>query len=215
MTFQIPFQLPYAVPKTVDDFYVSTSNEEAFSWVQKEGWPFPILLVCGPEGSGKTHMAHVFSKHVFKAKDLKEEDIPLLPSRVAIEDIDEVRDETIIFHLYNYTKENQKQVLLTTRSVPLFKLADLKTRINSLPVVYIHAPDDSLMMALLCKSFMERQVEVDSEVISYLMTHLERSYRAIHQLVMAVDTYSLSLKRRITIPLIKDALKKMEKETLF
>lgn len=214
MTVQLPFHLPYAVPKTVDDFFVSACNEEAFSWIQKPTWPFAMVLLTGPEGCGKTHMAHIFAKTVLKAKDFKEADILLLPQRAVIEDIDECRDEQVLFHLFNYAKESRKQILLTARAVPPFKLPDLKTRMSTVPVIPIHAPDDMVMMALLCKAFTDRQVDVDSDVITYLMTHLDRSYQAVHQIVAAVDTYALSKKRRITIPLIKEAVAHMQDETL-
>lgn len=214
MTVQLPFHLPYAVAKTVDDFFVSSCNEEAFSWIQKPSWPFAMVLLTGPEGCGKTHMAHIFAKTVLKAKDLKETDIPLLPSRAVIEDIDECRNEPVLFHLFNYAKESQRQILLTARAVPPFKLPDLKTRMSTVPVIPIHAPDDMVMMALLCKAFTDRQVDVDSDVITYLMTHLDRSYQAVHQVVAAVDTYALSKKRRITIPLIKETMARLQNETL-
>lgn len=214
MTVQLPFHLPYAVPKTVDDFFVSSCNEEAFSWIRNTAWPSALVLVTGPEGCGKTHMAHIFAKTVVKAKDLKEADIPLLPLCAAVEDIDECRDERVLFHLFNYAKENRRRILLTARAVPLFKLPDLKTRMSTVPVVSIHAPDDMVMMALLCKAFTDRQIDVDSDVITYLMTHLDRSYHAVHQVVAWVDAYALSKKRRITIPLIKEARAQMQQEML-
>ncbi len=215
MTVQLPLHLPYAIPKSIDDFFVSACNEEAFAWIQNPSWPCAMILMTGPEGAGKTHLAHIFAKTVVKAKDLSEKDIPMLPVRVAVEDIDECADERVLFHLFNYAKENGRRILLTARAVPVFKLPDLKTRISTLPSVSLHAPDDMVMMALLCKAFTDRQVDVDSDVISYLMTHLDRSYQSIHRVVDLVDGYALALKRRITIPLIKEALQKMQSETLF
>ncbi len=214
MICQMPFSLTYTVQKTEDDFLVSSCNKEAFSWIKKNTWSFPMIMIIGDEGSGKTHLAHIFSSTILKAKNLKEIDIPFLPRRASIEDIDEFCQEKTLFHLFNYASENKSQILMTARAVPLFKLPDLKTRVNSIPIIQIHAPDDTLMMALLCKAFTERHVDVDSDVISYLMTHLNRSYKEIHQIVSIIDAYALSLKRRITIPLIKQALIQIQKEKL-
>ena len=43
------------------DFLVSDSNRAAFDWVERwPNWPTPALVLHGPPGSGKTHLAHLW-----------------------------------------------------------------------------------------------------------------------------------------------------------
>lgn len=203
MSQQIPLDFPYQEPATQDEFLRTACNADALEWIQK---PFHILLITGDKGSGKTHLAHLFSTHVISAKDLNEDMLPTLPNKLALDDIDKGVDETVLFHLFNTTKENGQSVLMTAEKMPAWNLSDLKTRMNTVPVAAILPPDDLLMMSLLCKNFTTRQVDVDSDVVNYLMTHMPRSYAAIHAITEAADKLSLSQKRRITINLIKDVL---------
>lgn len=62
---QIPLELTSSPAQGRDDFFISASNELALHWV--EGWPqkwqpFPALIIHGPKGSGKTHLAEVWCK---------------------------------------------------------------------------------------------------------------------------------------------------------
>ena len=44
-----------------DDFLVAPNNAEAVGWIdQWPDWPGPALVVFGPGGCGRTHLAHVF-----------------------------------------------------------------------------------------------------------------------------------------------------------
>lgn len=212
---QIPLPLSYRTAYDREDFLVAPCNEEAVTWIDAyPGWAHSFLLLIGEEGSGKTHLATVFSKNIYLAKDLTLNNIPVLPEKFVVEDIDENADEDILFHLFNYVLQNGRTALLTAKALPLFKKADLKTRISTVPIVKIHAPDDMLMMSLLYKGFKERQVEIEGDVLEYLLKHLDRSFKAIQDLIEKADRLSLSQKKALTIPLIKQALSEMNAEKL-
>lgn len=198
-----------------EDFFVSPCNSEAFFWVENpKKWPMKMLFIYGEKGCGKTHLAHLFSSHILKARCLTEEDIPAFPTEFVLEDIDEIQDETVLFHAFNFARENGISLLMTGQRMPFFKLPDLQTRMHSITSVAIHAPDDTLILSILCKLFNERQVQVEPDVMSYLLKHLERTYDALRQVVEKVDVLSLQKKHRITIPLLKEALDEIQKAKL-
>ncbi len=212
---QIPLPLSYRKAYDREDFLVAPCNQDAIVWLDAyPNWPHHMLLLLGAPACGKTHLASVFTQNMYRAKDLSFEDIPYLPEKCAVEDIDEVGvDETTLFHLYNYTAEKGKKVLLTARAMPVWKLPDLKTRMSTIPSVKIGKPDDMVIMSLILKGLAERQLDIESDVIDYVLKHIERSFYAIDQFITAVQHLSLAQKRRVTIPLAKEALSLMP--TLF
>ena len=213
---QIPLPLSYRTAFDREDFWVAPCNQAVLTWLDAyPNWPHHMLLLLGPASSGKTHLASVFTKHIYRAKDLGVEDVLFLPDACAVEDIDEVGvDETTLFHLYNYTAEKNRKVLLTARSMPFWKLTDLKTRMSTIPPVKIGLPDDVLIMSIILKGLSERQLDIESDVIDYVLKHIERSFSAIGQFVQTAQMLSLAQKRRITIPLAKEALSLMQDEKL-
>ncbi|HRK96196.1 MAG TPA: AAA family ATPase, partial [Rhodospirillales bacterium] len=45
------------------DFLVAQSNADAVGWLRRwPNWPTPTLIIHGPEGCGKTHLAHAFAE---------------------------------------------------------------------------------------------------------------------------------------------------------
>jgi len=58
---QIPLVLPHAEAMGVDDFQVTDSNHEAVAWIERwPEWPSRGLIICGPTGSGKTHLLNLW-----------------------------------------------------------------------------------------------------------------------------------------------------------
>lgn len=213
--YQLSLPLPVRHAYDREDFFVSEANKEAVAWIDAVNrWPEPFLLICGEEGCGKTHLAHIFSSNVFQAKDISLYDIPFLPKRFSLEDIDDNVDETILFHLFNYAKENQMTILFTAHALPFFQTPELKSRFATVPMVSIHSPDDLLMMSLLCKAFTERQITVESDVISYLLIRLERSFSAIRDFIDMANTMTLEQKRPLTIPMVRQVLDALKKQRL-
>ena len=63
MTDQLIFKFPSNKAYIKDDFYVSSSNKEAYDFIVS--WPKWIRRtanIFGPPGSGKTHLSSIFKK---------------------------------------------------------------------------------------------------------------------------------------------------------
>ena len=87
-----------------------------------------------------------------------------------------------------------------------FRLPDLQSRLNMLPAIGISEPDDELLSALIIKLFMDRQITVSLDVVNYILVNMQRSFTYVHRLVKEIDDISLSYKRAVSIPIVKEAM---------
>lgn len=195
-----------------EDFLVGPSNEHAFELIDLwPAWPDRIVVLTGPEGSGKSHLAHVWAiaagAKILPAVRLSDRSPTELAALgpLVLEDCDNgTLDETRLFHLTNLVRETGGNLLLTARNRPDswgVATADLLSRLRLAPVVEIAAPDDALLRALLVKQFIDRQLVVDLSVIEFLLPRIERSFAGVQRIVAALDRETLALGRRITRPI--------------
>lgn len=206
---QLPLDLKLEPHYDAASFLVSPSNEAAFETVTLwPNWPDPLLLLVGPEGCGKTHLAHVWAGLSGAAllaggelKDRAPDQLALLPALV-IENLDATPlDEARLFHLVNMAREKGMGLLFTARRRPdlwSLRTPDLLSRLRLAPVAEIAAPDDALLRALLVKLFIDRGLMVDTSVIDYLVLRIERSFAGASRIVEALDREALALGRRLT-----------------
>ena len=85
-------------------------------------------------------------------------------------------------------------------------MPDLISRLNTLPMVPIAAPDDGLIRKVMAKLFQDCQVEVSESVLVYLGRHMERSFAQAQHLVTALNALSLREKKPITVELCRRVL---------
>ncbi len=132
---------------------------------------------------------------------------------VYLEDVDNGIDEQALLHLYNLISERAGHLLLTARRPPVLwklRLADLRSRLLAAPAVSVAAPDEALISGLLVKLFAYRQLRVGADLIAYLVPRMERSFDAARRLVDALDKTALASQRRITVPLARSVLGRLE-----
>jgi chromosomal replication initiation ATPase DnaA len=215
---QLALALPHTERLTRDDFLEGPSNATALALIDSwPDWPNRIMLLVGPEGCGKSHLAAIWAEHagarVVSAHLLTEAAVPeaLTTGALVIEDIVAGRfDERALFHLMNMAREDGAYVLMTARAAPAgsaIALRDLDSRLRAVPVVAVAAPDDRLFRALIVKFCADRQMSVDQSVVSYLATRIERSVVAARQAVAQLDAESLRLRRPVTRALAADVLR--------
>jgi len=223
MAEQLTFDLPVRAALGRGDFFVSSANALAVTRLDDtEKWPNAKLALTGPEGAGKSHLAHVWSKanfgHVMLTTDLPSADIPGIDTPLAVEIADapmSSAEEEVLFHLHNHMIVQKLPLLLIARTPPArwtITLPDLKSRMQAMDVVQIDAPDEALLSAMLVKLFTDRQLQIDPNLIPWLVTHCERSFAAINRLVAALDAEALAEKRAITRPLARHVLDKLDEE---
>ncbi|PCJ90509.1 MAG: hypothetical protein COA52_10020 [Hyphomicrobiales bacterium] len=206
---QMSFELPPLSGMTREDFIVDEANRLAFeqitAWPQ---WPADTLVLAGPVGSGKTHLAAI---HAQQSGALKF-DCAKLPTPEELHEFGDRAlivenghsanlDETRLFHMMNHVREFGSRLLITTRSWPeswSLELPDLKSRLRAAHPLELNEPGDTLLRQVLVKLFADRQLSVDAKVLDYLLVRMERSLSEASRIVEQLDRLSLERSRPIT-----------------
>jgi chromosomal replication initiation ATPase DnaA len=206
---QLALALSFEESFAREDFLVGPANAAAFELIDRwPDWPSRSMVLIGPEGSGKSHLASIWAQasgaRFVAASALATATLPreLATGALVLEDVRAGEfDERAVFHLLNLVREDEAHLLITTASAPTswsISLADLASRLRALPTVSLEAPDQALLRALLVKLFADRRLDVDEGLISFMVARMERSFAAARRLVETLDREALRRKRPLT-----------------
>src|SRR3979490_1439917 len=123
---QLAFVLPHAESLTRDNFLEGPANEAGLALIDSwPDWPNRIMLLVGPEGSGKSHLAAIWAEEsgarATSAHALTPASVPgaLATGALVVEDLKpEYFDERALFHLMNLAREDGAHLLMTAREQP-------------------------------------------------------------------------------------------------
>ncbi|OYU39970.1 MAG: chromosomal replication initiator DnaA [Pseudorhodobacter sp. PARRP1] len=217
MSRQLAFDLPSGEAFRRADFFASPANAQALASVEAwRDWPGGKLVLIGPEGAGKTHLAHIWAEmagaEVIAAQRLADADLhDLAQGPVAVENADRIAGdreaEVALFHLHNLL--DGRGLLVTAARPPRdwgLTLPDLLSRIQAASVAQLDPPDDMLLSAVLIKLFADRQIAVPPNLIPYLVSRMDRSIAAAREWVKFLDARALALGRPVTRALAAEVL---------
>jgi chromosomal replication initiation ATPase DnaA len=215
---QLALALDHAESLAREDFLSGPSNAAALALIDAwPDWPHRAMVLVGPEGSGKSHLAAIWARtagaRFLSARALDAQDVPaaLATGALVVEDLAEGRfEERALFHLLNLAREEQAFLLLTSRNAPAawsFSVRDLGSRLKAVPAVALAPPGDALLRAVLVKLFADRQLAVDESLVGYLVTRIERSFAAARAVVALLDREAMRRQRPLTRALAAEVLR--------
>ena len=175
-----------------------------------------LIYLWGESGSGRSHLlkacVHACIELGSRADyRTSRESLPeTLPGLLAVDDVDTLDDvgQVALFNLINRAREGEGR-LLAAGSAPPAQLSlrvDLTTRLGWGLVFGIQRPDEAERATALRSRALARGMHLPEEVIHYMLSHCRRDLPALLATVDALDTYSLSLKRPPTLPLLRALL---------
>lgn len=213
MARQLRLSLRRPAAHTRDSFIGGASNAEARAALDAwPRWPGGTLVLVGPEGVGKTHLARAWALAT-KAVGLEREapDVGAAAGRAALlEDVDRGVDAEALFHLINLAAQDGASLLLTARLAPALwsaELPDLRSRLNALMVAEISPPDDEVLGGVLKKFFRERNIRPRDDVYAYLLRRMERSIPGAREIVRRLDETEDGMIRPVSRVLAREILK--------
>ena len=217
MADQLIFKFPKKKIYKKEDFYVSSSNHQAYDFINSwPKWIKRIANIFGPPRSGKTHLASLLKNkttaHDVESNKLNDKVFLKFKTKEAliIENLNNKISENLLFSLWNIAIQDNKYLLMTSEK-PIntykFKLPDLNSRISSCLSIGINLPSDDLISVILSKNFSDKQIKVKKKHIDYIIKRIDRSYEKISQFILILDKYSLKKGSPFSLKLIKEVLK--------
>ena len=219
MNDQLILKFPSLQAYKKEDYYVSTSNQEAYDFINIwPKWVKRTANIFGPHGSGKSHLASILkSKTTCLQIDSKKLDEKIFfkfktKEALIIENLHQNVSEKLLFSIWNAAMQDNKYLLITSLK-PInsfkFKLKDLISRVASSIIIGIKLPSDDLISVILAKNFSDKQIKVEKKHIEYIIKRIDRSYEKISQFILTLDKYSLKKGSPFSLKLIKEVLKMM------
>lgn len=210
-TGQLKLGLERETPFRTEDLVLSECNRSAAlglaSWPDAaRGLGGGVLSLCGPAGSGKSHLAALWAERVgavpLLGMEASEADPLELEGRPVLLDRASDADDETLFHLLNLALSPGGALLLVSRKAPAIwhvTLPDLHSRLNAIRVVTTEEPDEAVLTAILQRAFDRRSIRPQPDVIPYLVRRIERSAAAAESVVDMLDALHLPVTRRLAV----------------
>lgn len=225
-TKQIPLVLPVRPEQRFDTFVggaeacaatIAVARADASDW----------LYLCGPAGSGKTHL---LLAAIAEAQTLGQS-VRYLPMRaiagsladalpgqeradlVCLDELDVIggnaADQVGLFDFHNRARAAGTRVIYAARAAPSLEgwsLPDLVSRLNQCTRFLLSPLGDSDRRDLLQRRARQRGLALEPVVLDYLFRRVGRDLGTLTGLLDRLDRASLAAQRRITLPLVREVL---------
>ncbi len=203
---QIPFDLAPAPDYSLARFERGLWNRAAFNAVTAwPDWPAPMLLLCGPKGSGKTHLGTAWARRqgglIVSGRDSLDA-LDCAQTPIIFFDDAHHAEETHLFTVLNLALNGKIEgLLLASRFAPQdwnIKLPDLFSRLCNTPIAQLDDHDDDILVPIIDKLFKDLGRSVSADVVAYLIKHEDRSIDAMRVLAAELDFAARQANRDVT-----------------
>ena len=209
-----------------DSFYASKLNKHLLSLLQNNTFK-DDLLIFGTKDSGKTYLLQALcnyfsnqgkSSFYLPMKQAKELSVDILESLesmelVCIDGIESIAGNKVweigLFNLINRSLNSKNRLIFTSSKnidVMNFELTDLDSRLRKIQSHELYALADDEILSALKHIANLRSIELGSKEAQYLLTYANRNISDLVQILESLDQLSMEMKRKITIPLIKEVI---------
>lgn len=159
-----------------------------------------FITLWGPGGSGKSHLlaagAELARQHGTEL--------------VIADDVQTLDDDAQIalFNTFNRLRASGGALIACGDAAPMQMglRDDLATRLSWGLVYQLHPLTDEEKAQALMAHAAERGMKLPDEVVDYCLRHLRRDLRTLMSLLDALDQWSLTAKRPVTLPLLRQLL---------
>lgn len=204
---QMSLPLPDIAPRYDRDAFVTAEANEA-AWRAAQGWlasDDPALIICGPPGSGKSHLAAILAAEAGGAfhDPAGLDAAPPGEGLVVFDGMPPGNPRKFLAVLEDLAGQGRRAVLAGSGHPGEWSggLKDLRTRLEAMPRASLGEPDEPLIRRVIAKGFRDRQLDVNPAVIEFAAPRLARTFAAARAFVALADRAALEEKRKISVTL--------------
>lgn len=201
-TKQLLLDIQPLPPPSLDNFIVGQNAEALYSLKQAltHTEEARFIYLWGAQGSGKSHLLHACERI---AKQL---DLPL-----CIADDTHLLDEEAqiaLFDQFNQLRASGGILISSGIAAPtqMNLRDDLATRLAWGLVYQLHPLTDEEKAQALRTHATERGMRLPDEVVEYCLRYLRRDLPTLMAVLDALDVWSLTEKKPVTVPMLKKLL---------
>jgi DnaA family protein len=209
-----------------DSFYTTKLNKQLLFLLKDEALK-EDLLIYGAKDSGKTYLLQALcnqfnnqgkSSFFLPMRQVIELSVDILDSLENIElvCIDGLESlvgnkawEIGLFNLINRSfNSNNRLIFTSAKNIDgmNFELKDLDSRLRKIQSHELHSLADDDILSALKHIANLRSIELGSKEAQYLLTYADRNISDLVKILESLDQLSMEMKRKITIPLIKEVI---------
>ncbi|MEQ8407179.1 MAG: DnaA regulatory inactivator Hda [Gammaproteobacteria bacterium] len=210
-----------------DNFFVADANRQLLDLLASEVAADQILYIRAMQGAGLTHLLQAVcharsaigeSAIYLPLKDRLEFSPDILEgiealNLVCIDNVEVIAGdsqwELALFNAFNRAALSGTQLVFGANCALSdigLKLADLHSRLQLAPVYQLQSLADDDKKAALQMRAASRGMNLNSKVAEYILARKERSMSSLMAVLEALDTSTLSQRRALTVPLVKDTM---------
>ena len=169
-------------------FVKGEGNARALAYLRNpDSWPSAVVLVVGPEGSGKTYLGKAFVAEVEGARFADDAD---------------AWNEAELFALINRALGGEVARLVLASRKPLedwdVKTPDLVSRLRNMPVVTLEEPGDDILEPVLRGLWAAVGRSVDQEVVDFMLRRCPRGVAELRAVVAEIEEEARSERADVT-----------------